>query len=205
MKQKITAIVLMFALMAMLPFVTARCGGKASGNGVNTFGQSTADTVDSNADYSTRLCALTAAKYKDGYSLETTRALALILNTNYKLNPDTFSDDDFLFRENASGTLLEVYPQIENAVNSIKEKTLCKNNKAFYIPFSDSSDGCTYKSDDYSYIQAVASPWDCFGKNYSEDTRCVGVSLSGVDYLCKNGSNAEEALLWYLPEFEVIG
>lgn len=203
MKKKISVIIIIFMLMALLPFAAARCSGKIAGGTTAMSPQSTADSIQKTDDYCSLLSALTAAKYKDSYSLETVKALAIILNTNYKDNPKQFSKDDFLYRDKASGNLLEVYSKIESAVNSVKEKTLCKNNKAFYIPFAESSNGVTCKSSDYSYIQSVASPWDCFQKNFDESTQCVGVSLSGIDYLCKNGASAEDALLWYLPGFDI--
>ncbi len=205
MKKKISAIILIFMLMALLPFAAARCSGKIANGTTAMSPQSTVDSIQKTDDYCSLLSALTAAKYKDSYSLETVKALAIILNTNYRENPKKFTDDDFLFRDKASGNLLEVYSKIENTVNSVKEKTLCKNNKAFYIPFAESSNGVTCKSSDYSYIQAVASPWDCFQKNFDKSAQCVGVSLSGIDYLCKNGASAEEALLWYLPDFDISG
>lgn len=203
MKEKIAAIILMFLLMALLPFIAAKCS-QSSADSKTTM--STADTpskTDEQNDYEKILCALTAAKYKDNYCNETIKALAVIQNTNYRIDPDSFSDEDFLYKENASGNILETYTEIEKAVKSVKEKTLCINNKAFFIPFSDSSNGLTGLSDEYEYIQSVASPWDCFLKDYDENTNCVGVSLSGINYLCNNGANYTEALKWYLPNFDI--
>ena len=58
-------------------------------------------------------------------------------------------------------------------------------------------------NENYKYIHSVASPWDCYQTDFDANAECVGVSLSGIDYLCKNGYSAEEALLWYLPDFEI--
>lgn len=202
MKEKIIALILMFILMALLPFAAAKC----SDNNTSTSTMSTADTPKKpaeNEDYGKTLCALLAAKYDKSYSTEALKALAIILNTNYKVNPNSFSDEDYLIEENTSGSMKEIYSQIKKAADYAKEKTLCINRKALYIPFSPVSNGATVQSDDYSYLQSVASPWDCYCSDFSEDAKCVGVSINGVNYLCKNGATAEDALLWYLPEFEI--
>ena len=58
-------------------------------------------------------------------------------------------------------------------------------------------------SDNYPYLTSVASPWDCLSEEYDENLRCVGVSMNGVNYLCAKGYSAEDALLYYLPDFSV--
>lgn len=202
MKEKIIALILMFILMALLPFAAAKC----SDTNASTNTMSTADTPKKPSDtenYGKTLCALLAAKYDESYSTETLKALAIILNTNYKVNPNSFIDDDFLTQEEASGSMKEIYPHIKEAADYAKEKTLCINHKAFYIPFSSISNGSTAQSNDYTYLQSVASVWDCYSSDFSEDAKCVGVSINGVNYLCKNGASAENALLWYLPGFEI--
>ena len=97
----------------------------------------------------------------------------------------------------------DVYSEIRKAAESVKNKTLRKKSEVLFIPFSETSNGTTYKNVNYKYLHSVASPWDCYAENYDENAECVGVSLSGIDYLCKNGCSAEEALLWYLPDFEI--
>lgn len=202
MKEKIIALILMFILMALLPFAAAKC----SDNNTSTNTMSTADTPkkpSETKDYGKTLCALLAAKYDESYNSETLKALAIILNTNYKVNPNSFSDDDYLPQDKASGSMKEIYPMIRKAADYAKEKTLCINHKAFYVPFSSVSNGSTVQSGDYSYLQPIASTWDCYSSDFSEEAKCVGVSINGVNYLCKNGSSAENALLWYLPGFEI--
>ena len=208
MKEKIIFIILMLALMALLPFVTAKCSNSEI-NMSNT--SATADAAKNSEDNSDKdsnalLCALVAAKYKDDYCDETLKALAIILNTNYKVNPDSFKLDDksiCLYEKDANNSVKDAYPKIKECAKSVKEKTLWIESKAFFIPFSLSSNGHTYESPDYDYIFSVASPWDCYQKDYSENTECIGVSISGVNYLCKKGSSYEEALKWYLPQFEI--
>ena len=125
------------------------------------------------------------------------------MNTDYRAKPDSFEANDFLYEENASGNMKDVYSEIRKAAESGKNKTLRKKSEVLFIPFSETSNGTTYKNVNYKYLHSVASPWDCYAENYDENAECVGVSLSGIDYLCKNGCSAEEALLWYLPDFEI--
>ncbi|RGS77172.1 hypothetical protein DWX71_07185, partial [Ruminococcus bromii] len=84
-----------------------------------------------------------------------------------------------------------------------KQNAPAKNSEALFVPYSETSNGTTYKNENYKYIHSVASPWDCYQTDFDANAECVGVSLSGIDYLCKNGCSAEEALLWYLPDFEI--
>lgn len=208
MKTKIISIALLFAIMALLPFTVSKCAGTE-----NVFKKTTAtadivqkDEVNEQLSTDEILCGLVAAQYKNNYSTETLKAIAIILNTNYKLNPDSFDLDDknvCLYKKDANNSVKEIYDQISDAVNSVKEKTLCINSKAFYIPYGEISNGHTQASEEYSYITSVASPWDCFSENYDENAQCIGASLCGIDYLCKNGSGYEDALKWYLPQFEI--
>ncbi len=81
---------------------------------------------------------------------------------------------------------------------------LLYKGSSVYIPYSSLSSGNTSQSNKYPYMTAVASPWDCnnvsfvYGKDYAE-----GLSIGGINSLCENGMSAEDALRWYLPEFEV--
>lgn len=199
MKGKIAAIVFLLFLTAILPIAVSKCSDKSTA----TPTVSTSDTPEKPKDSGEILCALTAGKYKESYSTEALKAIAILMNTDYKVNPDSFESGDFLYEENASGNIKDVYGEIKKAVESVKNKTLRTNGEALFVPYSETSNGITYKNDNYKYIHSVASPWDCYSKSYDENAECVGVSLSGVDSLCKSGYSAEDALLWYLPDFEI--
>ncbi|MCH5297891.1 MAG: hypothetical protein J1E85_09500 [Ruminococcus sp.] len=210
MKMKVIAILLMLTLMAFLPFAVAKCGTKTKIQ--NTM--STADNakyeseVDDNSqlDEDKILCGLVAALYKSDYSDETVKAITILLNNNYSLEPNKFDLSDnsvFLYTENADNSTQEIYSKIENIISSSKELLIYSDNKNVYIPYSIISNGNTVYNENYSYISPVASPWDCFSKEYDKNSECVGVSIEGLDYLCKNGMNAEEALNWYLPNCEI--
>lgn len=199
MRGKICTVLVLLILTAVLPMAASRCSAK------NRASQavSTADTPENPKSSDEILCALTAGLYKNSYSAETVKAAAILMNTDYRAKPDSFGANDFLYEENASGNMKDVYSEIRKAAESVKNKTLRKKSEVLFIPFSETSNGTTYKNVNYKYLHSVASPWDCYAENYDENAECVGVSLSGIDYLCKNGCSAEEALLWYLPDFEI--
>lgn len=199
MKGKIGAVVVLLILTAILPIAVSKCSSK------NTVSQtvSTSDTPEKPKNSDEILCALTAGLYKDSYSAETLKAIAILMNTDYKAKPDSFETSDFLYEENASGNMKDVYSEIKKSAESAKNKTLRKKSEVLFVPYSETSNGITYKNENYKYLHSVASPWDCYATNYDENAECVGVSLSGIDYLCKNGYSAEDALLWYLPDFEI--
>lgn len=199
MKEKLIAVVLLLILTAILPIAVSKCSERSFAKPT----VSTSDTPEKPKDSGEILCALTAGLYKDSYSAETLKAIAILMNTNYKANPDSFKANDFLYEENASGSIKDVYGEIKKAAESAKNKTLRKNSEALFVPYSETSNGTTYKNENHRYIHSVASPWDCYQTDFDANAECVGVSLSGIDYLCKNGCSAEEALLWYLPDFEI--
>lgn len=199
MKGKFAAIAILLFLTAILPLAVSKCSDKSVAKPT----VSTSDTPEKPKDSGEIMCALTAGRYKESYSTETLKAIAILMNTDYKVNPDSFETSDFLYEENASGNTKDVYGEIKKAVESVKNKTLRKKGEALFVPYAETSNGTTYKNENYKYIHSVASPWDCYATNYDENAECVGVSLSGIDYLCKNGYSAEDALLWYLPDFEI--
>lgn len=210
MKMKIIAILIMLAMMAFLPFAMAKCG---TNNDVKT-AMSTADNAkneykpDNNSQLNKDkvLCGLVAALYKSDYSVETIKAIAILLKNDFSLEPDSYDLSDSsvcLYMENADNSTKEIYPQIEKIISSLEELSIYYNGKNVYVPYSETSNGNTVYNEKYSYISAVASPWDCFSKEFDKQARCVGVSINGLDYLCKNGMSAKEALSWYLPNCEI--
>lgn len=196
MKQKLILIGIFLLIMALLPFTVVEC----SFNKNSTTSITNAPKNDVNKKENI-LYGLVSALYNDSYCTETVRAITIILNTNYDLTTFDLTDKNVYLSENElNGSKKEFFEEIKKIVNSNKEFYLYKNKEKLYIPYSDSSNGSTFKNE---YLSSVASPWDCFNSSYDENTTCYGVSLNGIDYLCKNGMNAEEALLWYLPDFEI--
>lgn len=210
MKVKVIAILLMLAMMAFLPFAAAKYAAKSeTKNVIATADNAKKDTEDNKRSVSSEdkvLCGLVAALCKNEYSAETIKAISILINNDYSLNPEKFdlnNSDICVYIENADSQIKEIYPHIEEAVSSSKKLLIYYNNKNVFVPYSKVSNGNTVFDDNYNYISPVASPWDCFSKEFEKNSECVGVSIEGLDYLCKNGMSAEETLCWYLPKCEI--
>lgn len=172
-------LVCFFAAMAMIPLFGFHLGGS----------QKIANPKGKSPD-SDLICRVVCLNCKDSYSDETIKAIIRIIKTNIAAGTEYKADYN-------SDT--ELSKRINKILNSELELYYIKN-KLCTIPFSICSNGNTVSDKQYPYLSPVASPWDCFSSDYSADNSCVGVSLDGVDYLCKNGMSAEHALRWYLPE-----
>lgn len=206
--KKILACTLLLVLMALLPFTAVKCSTNSSKNEsklTSSTGKTNNDTKGSD-ESNEILVGLTAAICNEDFSDEAIKAIAIIINTDYEVNPDYFDLDNkefYLTEDGLDNSKLEYYSKIEHILNSMDKKTLTIRNEKVFIPYSKISCGYTLKSEDCKYITSVASPWDCFLQEYDENAECIGVSVNGINYLCKNGANAEQALKWYLPEFEI--
>lgn len=206
MKEKLIIFAILLLIMAALPFIALKYNNIEN----NTVKSSTSDNAvvkTASLNYSDKiLCGLVAGEYKNDYCEETMKAIAIIILNNYNINPDSFDTENksvCIFESDADSSVKEIYPQIINCVNSVKEINVKFNNAEKIIPYSEISNGATNKDNNYEYLTAVASPWDCFDNNYDKNAKCTGVSLNGIDYLCKNGYSAIDALKWYLPKAEI--
>lgn len=205
--KKILACSLLLVLMALLPFTAVKCSSdtdKGKSRLTSSKGKTINDTKSS--DNNEILVGLTSAICNENFSDEAIKAIAILINTDYKANPDYFDLENkevYLSKDEINNSLKEYYSRVERIVNSMDKKTLTADNENFFIPYSQSTCGYTLDSTDCEYITSVASPWDCFSKSYDENSECIGVSINGINYLCKNGAGAEQALKWYLPEFEI--
>jgi hypothetical protein len=204
MKLKILSVFILLILMALVPFGAILCK-KENISTATTDNAEQTSKANTTTDEMSILCGLVTAQTEDSYSDETIKAIAILLNTDYKLKPDNFdlnNTDIFINENNTNNSLKDKYKRIEPIIQSLDNVYLYYNNENLYIPFSKCSNGFTLTDNDYNYLYSVASPWDCYSKNYS-DNDCIGVSLDGLDYLCKNGATAEQALQWYLPKFNI--
>ena len=71
----------------------------------------------------------------------------------------------------------------------------------------------THPNDFKSYVKTYSSEYNIpeyvifavieTESGFDKNAECAGVSLKGVDYLCRHGFSAEQALLHYLPGFEI--
>ena len=206
--KKILACALLLVLMALLPFTAVKCSNKNSKTEVNL--TSSTGKTDNNTkvsdDSNAILVGLTAAICNEDFSDEAIKAIAILINTDYEVNPDYFDLDNkefYLTEDGLDNSKLEYYSKIESIVNSMDKKTLSVKEEKVFIPYSQISCGYTLDSEYCMYIMSVASPWDCFSQDYDEKAECIGVSVNGINYLCQSGAGAEQALKWYLPHFEI--
>lgn len=128
---------------------------------------------------------------------EAIKAIIAIVKNNVEVDSSAYNTS------NQSEESDDFYKRVENLYKKTEPILIYKGEKVF-VPTSSLSSGFTKTSENYPYMQSVASPWDCFHQNfvYGKDY-ADGVSLRGIDYLCKEGYTAKEALKWYLPEFDI--
>ena len=147
----------------------------------------------SEKDSGNEIIALAASMCGEDFCDEAVRAMVILANTDFPSRKSSENNSDN-----------EIYKLAERYYNSDKEVYIQKSGKKLTVPYSDISNGATLASDDYPYLSSTASAWDSLDSGYDSGAVCVGVSLNGVDYLCRRGFSAEEALLHYLPGFEII-
>lgn len=199
--RKIIAYLVLLAVMATVPIITIKYSDNAEKPN-----NSSADTPAESNDKNYIITGLTAALCSDNFSEESIRAAAILIINNYSVNPNDFDLTDkniFLDEKYVDDSNKDYYSKVKKVVNSLDELSITADNKSIFIPYSTVSSGYTLNSDESDYIISVASPWDCFSSEYSNDTKCIGVSIYGINYLCSNGASAEEALKWYLPKLEI--
>lgn len=206
--KKILACALLLILMAMLPFTAVKCSTSGSKN--ESALTSSTDTTKTNTkrsdDTNEILVGLTAAICNENFCDEAIKAIAILINTDYMVNPEYFDLENktvYLSKDTLDNSEKEYYLKVENIVKSMSKETLTVKNEKVFIPYSPLSCGYTLDSEDCEYITPVASPWDCFSQDYYANSECIGVSINGINYLCQSGASAEQALKWYLPEFEI--
>jgi hypothetical protein len=136
------------------------------------------------------LYGIVANNYKNEYCDETLKVMSIILYTNYKYNSkdiNKINEKDFIKKYGE-----KKYTKLKSTVDSVYGKYLTYKGKIKYIPYFYKSCGYTKSSKKYPYIKEVASPWD-----NSKSKNTVGISFNGINQLCKNGCNYQEALQWY--------
>lgn len=195
MKKKIIASVLFLLLMASIPFFSLNndfFSPKPSNSADKK--TSTPEVSESESYLAEIISGLCTSDDND----ETIKAICILLSNNSVVDYDKIKKDTT--NNNSDKELLS---RVEGLYNSISELRLYFDNEIKYVPYSICSSGTTLKDKSYPYLEAIASPFDCFSDKYSQDNICVGVSLEGIRYLCENGLSAKEALLWYIPNAEI--
>lgn len=187
MKDKILLIGLFFVLMAALPLGMIANGAKQSANEARLSAPQQSENEEACLKNAAALC-------DDSFSDEAVKAMAIVARTNCLCGAEAADD--------SIDTSSKLYGRIEKYYRS-ENTLLLYNNKPVAVPAEKCSNGFTKPSPKQEYIAAVASPWDCFCKDFSPSVSCSGVSANGLDYLCKKGLSAEEALKWYLPNLTI--
>lgn len=185
MKDKIIMACLFFVLMAVLPlgFIT---------NNTRSSPKKQPDT-----DRRGNTFILQAEQFCDNsFCDEAVRALAIIARTNSNSSKKQPSVENDNSNE-------ELYKRLEKYYNE-QSPVLCNKGKPVEIPVCKCTDGSTAASKAFDYLSPIASPWDLFSGESEKSHGFAGVSASGIEYLCKNGMKAEEALKWFLPKLELI-
>ncbi len=188
MKKKITAFFCLLLIMGMLPLTVVSLSGTSLENSGST--ADSAAVLHNDEQY---ICAIAANMCGNDFCDEALRAALIIARTNYisgQKEKDNYSDK-------------ELYNRIIKIYNSNKEIYLSYKDKATYIPHSFCSNGSTVNNEKNGYTSSVASPWDFGCAEFSKDNKCEGVSMYGINYLCSKGYSAEEALMHYLPYFDI--
>lgn len=175
MRDKFLLIFLFFLLMAAIPL-----GFLVRQNRTSPPAATPDEAVENPVAQAAALC-------KSTFCDEAIKAVAILQRTNAAAG--TAADvqlDDISDKE--------LYNRVKEIFNSSTE-ILTYQGKAVGIPVTLATDGSFRPSGSEAYLCAAASPWDCF----SGETAGDGVSTAGLDYLCKKGLSAGEALRWYLP------
>lgn len=190
MKFKIMMIVCFFVLMAAVPMMLI-------GGAVNPVVRQPENTGILSEDLSEKeiVCQAATSLCDENFNDEAIKAVTVLVKNNYNLQPESYKGIKYSSKK-------EIYTKVKNLYNSDLE-IRDDNLQQCFIPYSDCSNGFTYADSSYTYLDAVASPWDCYSENYNESNKCIGVSLSGIKYLCDEGLTAEEALRWYLPKLSI--
>ena len=181
MKTKICMLTLLFLLMAAIPLVLVL-------NSIKIAPSATEEMTDEKTAVSAA-----AALCDEDSDEEVIKAAVILVKTNLLAGEAVKAD------KNNSNK--ELNDKVAAVYNSNKEILTYQGNPV-PVPYSKCSNGFTEKGA-AEYIEAVASPWDCFDKEYESDLSCRGVSMSGVKTLCGMGLSAEEALKWYLPKLMI--
>ena len=151
-------------------------------------------------DKDTEIIVTTAMEYiGENSDKQTKLAILSLCANNYIYNLNEKNQAEATETSRYSDKLLQELTDIYNS--GIYE--LRYSGEIVYIPLVTLCPGYTVTSEAYPYIQAVASPWDALSDEFTlnKDYNC-GISLYGIEYLCKNTSDAGSALRWYLPDFE---
>ena len=201
MRKVLIYCLILLLILALSPALTIFLNDSNKINTIVTNIYTTEEKADNKADYSEDVINL-ALNYidKDFCDQGIMAALAIAENNFYYNKENSIKTDENSKKQ-------EQNTELKNKADKLYKKTdikLSYKKEKVYIPVATLSSGSTKGHKDYPYIKPVASPWDCMDENfvYNKDYS-AGISIKGIDYLCKEGMNFKEALKWYLPDFEI--
>lgn len=186
MKNKILAIILILTLVVGIPLINVHRG----------FIIKTKEKTEKKASYSVMETA--AYYFKEEYCDETLKAIAIFANANAKVKKDkTHSINKTEFQKKYKNGS-NYYSKIEKYCNNFKNIGIFYKNKPKFTPLTAYSSGYISPSKTAPHLCECACPWDEIAADGNSQSGAV--SLNSLNELCKNGSTAEEAVMYFLEE-----
>ncbi|MCR5653647.1 MAG: hypothetical protein K6F88_07575 [Ruminococcus sp.] len=140
-----------------------------------------------------------AYEFKKEFCEEGLKAVAIILNSNYKsgVKLNTLSKSNFL-KKFTDGE--RYYSLIEKTIEETGGRYITYKGKPVKIPCSFVTDG---KCDSvYPYLRDTCNPADLINPHYTFNSSS-GVSFNSINKLCKKGLSFEECLDRYFTDIKI--
>ncbi len=211
MKIKIFFLILIFLIMGIIPVISMH------NDSVKIF-EKEKSTENSDVNYENNktqksensvLEGLLYARYSEDLNVEALKAFAVLFNNNLSKEEKSFNlkdkniyISDLELKEKFPNNYSDIIENIKKIINETNNIYIYNDNNTAYIPYSECSSGVTYTDKKYENLISVASPWDKISEKYNNDIKCVGVSLAGIEFLCKY-YDYKTALMWYLPKYVI--
>ena len=190
MKKHFTALILASLFLILIPLFIVKL------NAPNNEKQS----YNSKNEISGGLTAeMLAYEFREEYCREGLKALAIILNSNYKagVKLKNLSKTEFI-KKHKNGAYH--YSLLENTVKETADYCVTYKAKAVIIPYSYVTNGKC--ENDYAYLRNTANPRDFINPEYKFNSPS-GVSLYSINELCKKGLSCEESLSRYFADTKI--
>lgn len=200
MRKVLILCIFIFVVLCALPAFTAIVSEESSWNTRETSGKANTNKETDNSLPDSELVISEALRLADdGFCNDGLKAVLAIAENNIKYYSENKLDTDITRADKSDRLYIKLEKLYKETDSDISYQKHC-----VFIPTASLSCGYTKTNENYPYIRPVASPWDCENKSYIYGTEYpVGISIGGIDYLCKEGMSFKEALKWYLPGFDI--
>lgn len=198
MKNKIICMAIILSLMLIIPFLAIENKENLRIN----FNTEKMNILYSKED----MYGFVGKKFKTEYSVETLKAITIILQSNYSYkeklpdkNNNYIDKESFCKKYGSNGK--KYYNRIKTAVNAVYGKVILHKGKKIYVPYRyviNSGSGTKY-----TYLKKSATPWDCLNKKYKSFKSSYGISLNTINQLCHSGFTYKEALNYFLNNTQI--